>query len=67
MTFKEWFPYYWFRAYPFILVLGIASVGYQVFCPRRYHGDLTDFVSGALIGLAIVGAVFKRSKDAPNP
>jgi hypothetical protein len=66
MWFKDWFPYYWFRAYPFILILGIAGLAYEIFCPKSDHAGVVDLFSGAFIGLALVGAVFKRSKSEPS-
>jgi len=59
---KDVFPYYWYRLYPFFLILGIASLVYELI-PGVNHGRIVDALAGFFIGLAIVGVIFRRSRD----
>lgn len=63
MALKDIFPYYWSRAYPFILILGIAGLSYEIFCPRAYHVGIVDALSGFFIGLSLAGAIFRRARQ----
>lgn len=60
LAFKEVFPLYWRRAYPLLLVLGIVSLAYELFCPVM-HDRLVDGLAGFLIGLATTGVFLKRT------
>ncbi|MDE2481993.1 MAG: hypothetical protein KGN02_07365 [bacterium] len=59
--FPELFPAYWKRLYPIVVVLGVLSIVYMVFCPR--HTDWADFFAGMFVTTAIVGWLFARKSS----
>lgn len=60
-----YFPYWWVRAYPFIVAVGFALVLWWVLCPVG-HNRLSDAVGGFAGGLLVLTLATRRRQIAEN-
>lgn len=56
-----YFPYWWSRAYPFIIVCGAALCLWSIFCPAGYN-RWTDGLGKAGAGLLVAALIARRRK-----